>query len=193
MSLMRWVVCLTCFGAAMGNGFSDPLAWRNSVQAGIAQQYAGHFPEAEMLLRSALDEARRDANQSESAETFNHLGDVYLSEDRFADAESAYSEALSIYKQASSREIGAVVALRNLGTAFAFEGRDEKALSVLNDALHRAQTSFKGDTELAGEVLNSIGMVHLQRRNYKKAENLFLEVVRMKSSSGGRDFLTANA
>jgi len=186
-------MCLTCFAAAAGNAFSDPVAWRNSLQAGIAQQYAGHFPEAETLLRSALDEARRDANKSESAETFNHLGDVYLSEDRFADAESAYSEALSLYKQSSSPEIGSVVALRSLGAAFTFEGRDDKALSVLNDALHRAQTSFGTDIELTGEILNSLGMVYLQGRNYKKAEKLFLEVVRMKSSAGGRDFLTANA
>ena len=193
MSLMRWVMGLTCFAAAAGNGFGDPLVWKNSVQAGMAQQYAGHFPEAETLLRSALEESRRDGNTSETAETFNHLGDVYLSEDRFTDAEATYSEALSLYKRSSSPEIGAVVALRSLGTAFALEGRDEKALSVLNDALHRAKTSFNGNAELTGEILNSLGMVYLQRRNYKKAESFFLEVVRMKSSAGGRDFLTANA
>ena len=108
-------------------------------------------------------------------------------------AASTTANALSLYKQLSSPEIGAVVALRSLGTAFALEGRDDKALSVLNDALHRAKTSFNGNAELTGEILNSLGMVYQQRRNYKKAENFFLEVVRMKSSAGGRDFLTANA
>jgi tetratricopeptide (TPR) repeat protein len=125
----------------------------------MAQHYAGHFAQAEALLRDALEESRRDGKNTETAETLNHLGDVYLSEDRFTDAEGAYNEAVSLYKQSSSAEIGAVVGLRGLGVAFSFEGRDQQALSVLNQALRNAKTNFKSDTRLTAEILNSLGMI----------------------------------
>lgn len=193
MSSKRWIVCLTCFVVTVGNGFGNPLDWKDSLQAGMLQHYAGHFAQAEELLRNALEEARRQGNNIKTAETLNHLGDVYLSEDRFADAEDVYGEAILLYKDSASPQIGAVVARRSLGTAFALEGRDKKALSILNDALHQAKTSFSADNELTAEIVNSLGMVYARRRSFKKAEALFLDVVRIKSRAGVTDFLTANA
>jgi len=190
----RWISGLACSVALVGTtGFSNPRDWKDSLQAGLVQHYAGHFADAEVLLRSALAESRREGRTTETAETLNHLGDVYLSEDRLADAEDAYREALALYKQSASPEIGAVVALRSLGTALSLEGREDKAISILNDALRQAKTSFPSNDELAAEILNSLGMTYSQRRNFKKAEALFLEVVRIKSSAGGNDFPTANA
>jgi tetratricopeptide (TPR) repeat protein len=193
MLSMRWIAGLACSVALVGTGFGNPRDWKDSLQAGLVQHYAGHFAEAEVLLRSALTESRRQGDTIETAETLNHLGDVYLSEDRLADAEDAFREALALYKQSASPEIGAVVALRSLGTTLALEGRQDKAISTLNDALRQAKTSFPSNDELAAEILNSLGMAYTQRRNFNKAEALFLEVVRIKSTTGGNDFATANA
>jgi tetratricopeptide (TPR) repeat protein len=193
MFSMRWILPLTCFVALVGTGLGNPVDWKDSLQAGLVQHYAGHFAEAEVLLRSALEESRRAGRKSETAETLNHLGDVYLSEDRLADAEDVYREAISLYKQSASPATGAIVALRGLGTALSLEGREDRALSTLNDALRRATASFGSDDELIAEILNSLGMAYAQRHDLKKAETLFLEVVRRKSGAGGIDFATANA
>jgi tetratricopeptide (TPR) repeat protein len=190
----RWIIRLTCFVVAAGSGFGNPLDWKDSLRAGMDQHYAGHFAQAEVLLREALEASRRDDKKTEIAETLNRLGDVYLSEDRFTEAEDAYSLALSLYKQSPSTEIGGVVALRGLGMAFAFQGRDQKALSALNKALHEAKTNFTSETQLTAEILNSLGMMYLVQHSYKKAERLFLDVVRRKSAvDGGNDLTTAGA
>jgi tetratricopeptide (TPR) repeat protein len=189
----RWIAGLACSVALVGIGFGNPRDWNDSLQAGLVQHYAGHFAEAEVLLRSALTESRREGNTLETAETLNHLGDVYLSEDRLADAEDVFRDALALYKQSATPEIGAVVALRSLGTTLSLEGRQDKAISILNDALRQAKTSFPSNDKLAAETLNSLGMAYTQRRNFKKAEALFLEVIRIKSGEGGIDFATANA
>jgi tetratricopeptide (TPR) repeat protein len=194
MLSMRWIAGLACSVGLLGTtGFGNPRDWNDALQAGLVQHYAGHFAEAEVLLRSALTESRREGKIIETAETLNHLGDVYLSEDRLADGEDAFREALALYKQSGSPEIGAVVALRSLGTALSLEGRDDKAISTLNEALRQAKTNFPSNNALTAEILNSLGMTYTQRRNFKKAEALFLEVVRIKSSDGGNNFTTANA
>jgi tetratricopeptide (TPR) repeat protein len=193
MFSMRWILSLTCFVAMVGTGLCNPMDWKESLQAGLVQHYAGHFAEAEVLLQSALEESRIVGRKTEIAETLNHLGDVYLSEDRLSDAEDAYREAISLYKESASPAIGAIVALRGLGTALSLEGREDTALSALNDALRQAKASFGSDDELIAEILNSLGMAYAQRHDLKKAETLFLEVVRTKRGAEGIAFSTANA
>jgi tetratricopeptide (TPR) repeat protein len=193
MWLTRWIAGLACSTVLVGIGFGNPRDWNDSLQAGLVQHYAGHFAEAEVLLQSALTESRREGKTLETAETLNHLGDVYLSEDRLADAEDALREALALYKQSTSPEIGAVVALRSLGTALSLEGHQDKAISILNDALRQAKTNFPSNDQLTAEILNSLGMTYSQRHNLKKAEALYQEVVRIKAGTGGTDFATANA
>src|SRR5215813_13447972 len=162
----RSVAWLVCFIPLVATGFGNPRDWNDSLQAGLVQHYAGHFAEAEALLQSALAQARREGRTIDTAETLNHLGDLYLSEDRLADAEDAFMEALSLYKQSSSPQIGTVVALRCLGTALLFEGRRDKVLSILNDALRQAKTNFPSNGDLIAEILNSLGMAYSQRGNF---------------------------
>jgi len=59
--------------------------------------------------------------------------------------------------------------------------------------LRRAKASFGSDDRLIAAILNNLGMVYAQRHDLKKAETLFLEVVRIESGAGGIDFPTANA
>jgi len=193
MFSVRWILRLTCFVALIGTGLGNPVDWKDSLQSGLVQHYAGHFAEAEVLLRSALEESRRAGRKTEIAETLNHLGDVYLSEDRLSDAEDAYREAISLYKESASPAIGAIVALRGLGTVLSLEGQEDKAISALNAGLRQAKASFGSDDELIAEILNSLGMAYAQRHDLKKAETFFLEVVGMKPGAGSVAFSTANA
>src|SRR5215813_7209673 len=189
---MRWVVCLAWF-ATTSTAFGDTPAWKEMLDAGIAQYSAGHLAEAETLLRGALEAARRDTVTIEIAETLGHVADVYLREDRFKDAEAAYREAVSLYRQSPSVEIGGILALRGLGMALTFEGRDRKAVSVLNEALQEAKTNFKSDTHLNAEILTSLGIVYIEQHSFKKAEALFHDVIRTQSGDRGDDLLMSIA
>src|SRR5262252_2780061 len=130
MFSMRWTLRLTCFVALIGTGLGNPVDSKDLLQAARLQHYAGHFAEAEVLLRSALEASRRQGRKAETAFTLNYLGDVYLSEDRLAEAESAFREAVALYKESPSAGIGPIVALRGLGTALSLEGREDSALST---------------------------------------------------------------
>jgi tetratricopeptide (TPR) repeat protein len=193
MSPVRWTVVVVCFLAGVSSGFSDPPDWKESLQSGLSQHYLGHLAESEGLLRTALEGARKDGKKADVADVLTHLGALYLSEDRFAQAEDAYREALSIYKGSASPETGAVIALRGLGAAYALEGKDKKAVSLLNDALREAKQHFSSDSALMATILNSLGMVYVDQKQPGKAERVFLEVVRLTTVGDGTAFLMANA
>jgi tetratricopeptide (TPR) repeat protein len=193
MSPMRSIVVVLCFLAGVNSGFGDPQDWKESLGSGLSQHYRGHFAESETLLKIALDGARKDGKKTDVAEVLTHLGALSLSQDRFADAEDAYGEALSIYKRSAPTESGVVVALRGLGAAYALERRDKKAASLLNDALRLAKQRFSSDTALMATILNSLGMVYLDDGQSKKAEQVFLEVIRLTAIGDGTAFLMGNA
>ena len=58
MFSVRWILPLRCFVSLVGTGLGNPVDWKDSLQAGLDQRYAGHFAEAEVLPRSALEESR---------------------------------------------------------------------------------------------------------------------------------------
>jgi tetratricopeptide (TPR) repeat protein len=193
MSPTRWIIVFMCVFSSVSNGFSNPSDWTQSLQFGLSQYYLGLLADSEEPLRRALEGTREHGDKVATAAVLTDLGALYLAEDRFADAEEAYSEALSIYKKTPSPQIGVVVALRGLGTAYALEGTGKKAVSVLNDALREARRDFASNVDLMAGVQNSLGMAYAQNGQPKKAEPLFEEVIRLTLQRGEPAFLTANA
>jgi tetratricopeptide (TPR) repeat protein len=194
MSPTRWIIVFMCVFSTVSGAFSNPPDWTQSLQFGLSQYYLGHLAESEAPLRLALEGAREHGDKVASASVLTDLGGLYLAEeDRFVDAEEAYSEALSIYKKTPSPQIGVVVALRGLGTAYALENTGKKAVSVLNDALRLARRDFASDVELMAGIQNSLGMAYAENGQPKKAEPLFEEVIRLTGQRGEPAFLTANA
>jgi tetratricopeptide (TPR) repeat protein len=193
----RWVFLLIGFLSCLNSGFGNPTDWKDSLQSGLNEHYLGHFAEAEMFLRAAIEGARLHGNESEAAGALSRLGDLYLSEDRYADAEDIYSEALSLYRKSEKKtgtaDIGTVITLRSRGTTYALKGEAKKALSVLNDALLQAKKHFSSDVHLQAIILNSLGLAYIQDGDLKKAEPLFLQVLQIQPGENVSDFLRANA
>jgi tetratricopeptide (TPR) repeat protein len=191
---MRWVCGVICALAVNSYVFASTSDWRSSLESGVAEYHRGHFAQAEALLRNALAGSRLEGTTVETADTLNYLGDVYISEERFASAEEVYTEALSLYKRSATKESHAIViTLCNLGTALSSEGFDDKALTVLNDALHRAKADPRLDADLRPHISISLGIVYARRHNTKKAESLFLDALRARIEAGKTDFVMANA
>src|SRR5262249_35796236 len=115
MSPTRWIIGFMCVFSSVSSGLGNPLDWKQALQFGLSQYFLGHLAESEAPLRLALEGAREHGDKVATAAVLTDLGALYLAEDRFADAEEVYGEALSIYKKTPSPQIGVVVALRGLG------------------------------------------------------------------------------
>ena len=183
-----WILLLMAFFFGLNSGFGNTSDWQDSLESGLREHYLGHFADAETFLRAAVEGARLHGTESQRAGTLGCLGDLYLSEDRFADAEDVYSEALSLYriseKKTGTVDSETVLTLRGLGAAYAFEGETKKALSILNDAWRQAKKNFSSDARLSATVMNSLGLAYTQASDFKKAEQLFLSILQIQPETG---------
>jgi tetratricopeptide (TPR) repeat protein len=127
--------------------------------------------------------ARLISGQDAVAVILTHLGDVYLNEERFHDAERAFDEAFEIFKQSPANRIEVAVALRNLGKLNSLRRRNKEAMSVLNQAWSFIRVNERGEQWLAAEILTLQGVVNFREHKIGKAEALFTRAMRISSDS----------
>jgi tetratricopeptide (TPR) repeat protein len=141
----------------------------------------GHYAQAEKLYLSALGTLARDDDASRAL-TLSELGDVYVSEDETFKSENAYAESLEIYKRLSDKKNTALL-MRNLGTTYAFEGRDDEAMRLLQQSLKLANSVPNNDLLLT-QIFNSLGIVCFWQGKNGKAEDFFSKALLLVSTSG---------
>src|SRR5262245_20544129 len=133
MGRKKWLFLLWWFVHNTPFGFSQAADETRLAQEGIAEYRMGRFSKAEALLGQALDSARRRGDQDQIATISNNLGDAYLNEERFREAEQAYQQALAIFKRRPEKRVEVAATLRNLGALYSLQGWDQEALAVLKE------------------------------------------------------------
>jgi tetratricopeptide (TPR) repeat protein len=149
---------------------------------GIAEYSSGHSARAELLLQEVLAAALRDKDDATTAATLNRLGDIYLNEERFGEAEKAYAKALSVYRRGSASNAAIAATRRNLATTYSLQGRREEAIALLKEASELLKAP--DPPELASEILNSLGIVYFRQEKFKKAETLITQALRIALKRG---------
>lgn len=142
---------------------------------------SGRFSQSEKLYLTALGTLSPD-HEAQRALTLAELGDVYANEDETFKSEHAYAESLEIYRRLSDKRNTALL-LRNLGTTYAFEGRDDEALRLLQQSLKSAKSIPNNDL-LVTQIFNSLGIVYFWQGKYDKAEDFFSKALLLSVTSG---------
>jgi tetratricopeptide (TPR) repeat protein len=175
------VVMLSYAFVEAAGGAVQSEDYEHLTQRARADYRAGRFAAAEPVLLEALRVIPHD-NPGPRGDTLVELGYVYVNKDELAKAERVYIEALDIFKRLANSAKTARV-LRDLGTIYSLQRRDDEALRILDKAL-KLSTSGPGKNDaLAAQVLNSFGVVYYRQRKAAKAEKAFLQAWQMVSSS----------
>ena len=190
--MVRRVNIFAAFVLAVALVPFDTEAARMSMQheiyiEGAAEYSKGHFARAEMLFQQALEVARKTQDSQAIGATLNRLGDVYLNEERFHEAERAYSEALSTFKHGPANNAALVATQRNLAAVYSLQGQGQKAIALLNEAFKLIQLDATDQPELAPDILNSLGVVYFRQENFQKAETLISQALQMSLNAGKVD------
>lgn len=156
--------------------------------AGRAEYRAGHFAAAEELLRNALIAASNAHDDAGIGTIQNDFGDVYVGEERLRDAEQSYVRAMEIFKKLQGKEFELAATLRNIGSVYSLQRRDDDALKILNQAsklpIFRNPAKDPRLPSLTAEILNSKGIVLVRQGSLGKARTLFEEAIRTRSAAG---------
>ena len=150
--------------------FSDYVGMR---QAGVAEFRAGHYAQAEALMRTALESAHSKHDEYEEALNYSDLGDVLQAQGRLLEAEQAYEKALSIFNQQPQYAHAAAIVFRNLASDLTAEYRYREARTALKEATKLISKYKVQDVTLSAAVMNSLGVVQFDEGEIDKAENSF--------------------
>jgi tetratricopeptide (TPR) repeat protein len=141
-----------------------------------------HFEAASQLLNQAL--ALLDPqDQTRRASTLATLGNAYAAQERFTEAERAYSEALKIRARLDDKN-GSALVLHDIGMLYSLQQRYDDAARILKQAADRLKSTPTPDPAVAALVLNGIGIVEFWQGKNAKAESAFKEVLRKVSGTG---------
>ena len=183
------VVMLSCALVEAAGGAVQNEDYASLTQRARADYRAGRFAVAEPLLLEALSIIPA-GNPGPRGDTLVELGYVYVNKDELAKAIRVYAEALDIFKRLSNPAKMARV-LRDLGTIYSLQRRDDEALRILEKALKLCTSGPGKDNALAAQVLNSFGVVYYRQRKTAKAEKAFLQAWQRISPSPPKGFDTA--
>jgi tetratricopeptide (TPR) repeat protein len=184
------LLLLLCIFAATRIGYGQTRDYASLTNAGRAEYWAGHFEEAERLLRSALEAALRTKDDHAVAAAYGDLGAVYQNEERPIEAERAYLEALRIFRRFPDKNFETATLLRNLASVYSLDRRDSEALQALGEASKLLKKNTPEEQALAAQLQNSLGMVYYRQGKMSKAEPLLAQAIAMRSLAGGDSDVT---
>ncbi|HYD49511.1 MAG TPA: tetratricopeptide repeat protein [Terriglobales bacterium] len=154
--------------AARGLGEQDPRYDESLLKLGEVREAQGKFNDTEYLYLEALRTrvARFGAVSQPVADMQTRLGNAYLLQDEWLNAEGLYSQAIDTWDQLGSSEtMAAASAHLGLGRAMAAQGKLDKAEISLRRAAGILEKSEEGDKrqlalayKVLGEVLDQRGM-----------------------------------
>jgi tetratricopeptide (TPR) repeat protein len=169
----------------------------NLRNASVSELLAGHYLQAELLARTAIESARADDDQYGEALSHSDLGDALQAQARFLEAEREYRKAISILNQLSGRSHAVAIVWRNLASDLTAEAQYREARAALKQATTLISKNRIQDSALSAELLNSLGVVQFHEGDIDKAESSFTRAALLPwdsntIGSGGRWEILSN-
>lgn len=154
----------------------------NSLRkAGIKEFEAGHYAQAETLIRAALESARAAGDEYSEGLSHSNLGDTLQSENRFLEAAHEYRAALEIFSQ-SGRTHAAAIVWRNLSSNLTAQGQYREARRALNEAIKLVAKNKIQDEALNSDIANGLGVIQFNEGSIDKAAGSFKRAAALTSA-----------
>ena len=84
---------------------TQAATWESHLQAGMTAYQQGNYAKAEQKFSAALEKAKKFGPQDPRlATTLNNLAALYVTQGKYAEAESLYKRALAIWEKALGPE-----------------------------------------------------------------------------------------
>lgn len=178
------LLCLTVASAANAQ---EANLWNDLVTQGQRAMTAKDYAHAEQLLLKALHEAERfAADDWRVGVTEESLGQVYIAEKKFGEADSALTRALSIVGGGDDPVQVASVNFDIAKLQFE-EGRPADAVSFARKALSTYETALGGSNEQTAAALCLLGDSLRAGKNFSEAEAPLRRCADIRQDDGGID------
>jgi len=159
----------------------DIATSRNNIAA--AYHSLGRYDEALSSHREALNIRKNLKNPLDIATSLNNIGTVYKSLGRYDEALDYFHDSLNILKEIKI-PLETAATLNNIGLVYDYLGLYDKALEYYDKALEIVR-ELKNHSFVA-TTLKNIGSVHVAKKNFHKAEEIFISAGKEIERTGFR-------
>ncbi len=174
-------------------GGDDPRVAETMFNLGYMHRWQDEIPEAQLLMRTALDNLRRHFDGRDDrrlALALNNYAGLLQDLGELAEAETLYRESLEMkYRLVGQDDLQVARGLSNLGTLLESQGRTEEAATLFHQALEIRRTKLEPNAADLVQSLQHVARLSYHRGAYQKAADLFREVADQRRQIFGEDHL----
>jgi tetratricopeptide (TPR) repeat protein len=184
-----WVIVTTLVvvfgGSSLAQNADSPPTWNMVLQQAIDAAHQGSFSRAEALLREGLTSLPN--KQSFAAVVlWNQLGDVDLNQQRLAEAEKDFNQALAINSHLAVPSFDEEAsALNDLATIAGERRQPAKAEALLHQAYESLEKAHHAEGRTAALVRANLALTLEQEGRYSDAETMYKTAEKMFSQASG--------
>jgi serine/threonine-protein kinase len=177
---------LAAIDVARQVGDADPAA-DGLHSYGFSLVAQGEYAPAESVLRESLAMRRElfGEHDTRTAQSLQGLAIALERQERFEEAERAYTAALAIMEVVDPDHTTVAATLATLGRLYTAQGRLEQADSVLRASLALYRLRLGPTHVRLGLPLNELGMVAARRADFAGAERYFRESLEIQERALG--------
>ena len=174
--------------AREGERSQVPIALRGSVinDLAMAQRHLGAYAKAESLYNESISLLRNDPqSRRQLAMALSNKATMYRDIGRYEQSTRAFEESFAIAKTLAKDDPALVVILMGMAAERSMNGDLKKAEHYLKEALRIREREVGPDQLDISEVLNNLGVVQLQRKEYADAESSLKRALVIMETHGG--------
>ncbi len=146
-----------------------------------AAYHLSDYPAARAYAEAGLMLAQQLHQPQLGSDNLRCLGNIHLLAGAYADAETCYMQALTLYREAGNRW-GESAVLNNLGAVAARRARHQEARQYFEQVL--ALKNEMGDRSGAANVRNNLGVLYIELGDLGRAHTLFEQALRLQQELG---------
>ncbi len=153
-----WLVGLVCLALWPAHAHAQGSLWQTYMCAGAKAYQQGNYPEAEKQFAAALKKAEVfEPQDPRLATSLDSLGEVYLHQRRYAEAEPLHKRALAIREKALGPEHPDFAeSLNNLAELYHDQGRYADAEPLYQRALAIREKALGPEHPSVATSLNNL-------------------------------------
>ena len=175
------------------NELSSRTRRRALLQLSFLYRELGDLYLASVLAREALVLAREEGDRSAQAGVLNSLGNIEFDENRFAEAEGLYREALTVLDEMGGYHQMKAMVLTNVGGCLAALGRFDQGIATLREAHCRAKEG--GFRRVAALSLTRLAEAFRDHGDFSQSRDMLAEsdALASRAEDAYHDILFLNA
>ena len=185
---LLWIATIfSCALLVSGPAVGQDDQWLSLIREATSLSQRAEYDRALLVGKQALEIAERrwGPDDLRVATSLGNLGNVYLTQGKFAEAEPLFERALRIWERGAPGHAGIATPIGNLASLYVAQGRYAAAEPLFNRSLTITEKAVGTEHPEIAMRLNALAELYRRQSKYAQAEPLYERALSIWEKSRG--------